>query len=143
MMLVDHALERTLVAAIVAAPSLLAEVPSDFGLDALGDLQAQAVWTAVANLDARRAPIHIESVRAELEKWAGHRELAWFERPSESWPRAFVDIVDLCAERLATDPTCFPITAWCHALQRLAAKRRPLIELDEDIDVAALERKAS
>lgn len=133
--LVDHALERTFVMSLVVASALIVELPEDFDGDALADFQAIAVWEAVCNLSERRESIDLWSVRDELETWAGHRELTWFERPSEAWPLALVDIAGVCAERLVRDPASLPIAAWAQTLMRMAATRRELVDLDEDIDV--------
>lgn len=134
-MLVDAPLERALAMALVIAPELAHELPETFDGGSFGDFRARATWEALCRLVERGEQVDLLSVRAELEAWAEHRELTWYERPSPAWPWSLVDTADLLAERLARDPGSLPVRQWAWTLERLAANRRAAIELDEDIVV--------
>lgn len=119
--LFDPQIERMFVAALIADPTWHDQVEAC--LPDLGDLQAQAAFTAFANVRARGATVTAAAVRAELAATLQQRDpshtvlehehlgdLGWFDK--------------LVAVPLPTAP---PVAGWSHAIVNLAEYRRQAI----------------
>ncbi len=130
--LIDHQLERMLVAAVLVDPACLVEI-ADLGAVDLGDFQAQVTFTAIRNLQARGDALDVERVRAELLSTG----CAGAERQPDGWPPSWFDkLVDISL------PARPPVPIWATTIMELAAARLALIgEADAELQQEARRRK--
>lgn len=73
------AVERALVAALIASPDQHDALPPTFGLDKIADFRAAAAFTAFVNLRTRGATVTADTVFVEIERKAEHKDCRWFE----------------------------------------------------------------
>lgn len=117
--LVDHKIERALVAALIAQPTQHDKL-HDVGLDVLADFQAQHAFEAFANVRSRGEEVTKSTVRVELERRLEHKDLAWFDALAiETKPDALVAkwaqrIIQLARRRAATIADAEPFADACN-----------------------------
>lgn len=119
--MVDYALERTLVATLIARPELVPAI-GDFDAGYLYDFQARCAWDALCDLVFAGQPVNGEAVALRLEAKGFVSAVA----PYLGWLPGLL-------RRASADASEAQVVGWAASLVRLATRRDEILAepLDE------------